>query len=571
MLFTLLQALFKEREKLSAYGTTDEVALYCNLSTARVLSAALSGTDTMGKVETDRQKERNYFDQNITLAESFLDSNIRVDVFLMVEDRLLSDRLRSEAEVDLVFRDTAGLAESCDKTGGHLHYMSGNMRFDDNIIRLADELEQSIKQPYVCEAIMKLRTSRGLKLGGYYGTGRFDPLLDEVQLSGIDGNMSICYTVKHESGNVIKDEDKVHFQLAVLHTDGFQRKLVRVLNLTLISSSNPTIVFRHTDLDCVVSTITKIAVDRALRLPLSISPNVPLNGLAGVGDDVCARDWLMAIAAETLKQYRKQCSPETPRGQLILPEPLKLLPLYTLALLKHPAFAENAILTKKITYGPPSVQSLQQLTVRASERAFELRRLRCLPPRGIAYALYPKFYSMRSLGESESNSSSGKSDRSGSSSPRARNVALYLASQSPTNSGVESPTLPGTIILPPSGVLGAQSLQSTLPSPLAATSEALESEGIYLLDDGCTMYFIIGKNVPSQWLECVVQGVDTPLQGNNRPQKIKFLTGGLGRGGVLEAAADDIENVINNSRKMSTCKQGQFYVFYFISFYFILF
>ena len=533
------------------------MSLYCTLSTARTLSASFSGTDTLGKLETDRQKERDFFDKNIALADSFLDSNIRVDVFLLIEDRLLSDRMRSSGEADLTFRDTASYAECCDRTGGHLHYVTGSMRFDDNINRLADELEQSVTQAYVCEAVMKLRTSKGLKLGGYLGTGRFDPLLGETELSGIDANMGICYIVKHESGNVIKDEDKVHFQLAVLHTDGFERKLVRVLNLTLISSSNPTIVFRHTDLDCIVSTITKIAVDRALRLPLSITPNVPLNGLAGVGDDVCARDWLVAIAAEILKQYRKQCSPETPRGQLILPEPLKLLPLYTLALLKHPAFAENAILTKKISYGPPTVQSVQQLTVRATERAFELRRLRCLHVRGIAYALYPKFYSMRSVGELDNSSSSGKVERNGSNSPRTRNVALYLASQSPTNSGVDSPTPPGTILLPPSGILGPQSLQSTLPSPLAATSEALESDGIYLLDDGCMMYLIIGKNVPLQWLECVIQGIDGPLDGNNRPQKIKFMTGVWGQGGVLEAVADNFENVIKNSRKMSTCKQGE--------------
>jgi len=36
--------------------------------------------------------------------------------------------------------------------------------------------------------------------------------------------------------------------------------------------------------------------------------------------------------------YRKYCATSTQPGQLILPESLKLLPLYTLALSKTPAF-----------------------------------------------------------------------------------------------------------------------------------------------------------------------------------------------------------------------------------------
>ena len=38
--------------------------------------------------------------------------------------------------------------------------------------------------------------------------------------------------------------------------------------------------------------------------------------------------------------------------------------------------------------------------------------------------------------------------------------------------------------------------------------------------------------------------------------KIALITGVTGQGGVLEAVAENFEKVINNSRKMSTSKQG---------------
>jgi protein transport protein SEC24 len=42
--------------------------------------------------------------------------------------------------------------------------------------------------------------------------------------------------------------------------------------------------------------------------------------------------------ADTLFAYRRHCAQAANPGQLILPEALKLLPLYCLALTKFPAF-----------------------------------------------------------------------------------------------------------------------------------------------------------------------------------------------------------------------------------------
>ena len=49
------------------------------------------------------------------------------------------------------------------------------------------------------------------------------------------------------------------------------------------------------------------------------------------------RDWLGARCAQILATYREKCSENAPIGQLILPEALKLLPLYSNCIMKHDA------------------------------------------------------------------------------------------------------------------------------------------------------------------------------------------------------------------------------------------
>ena len=315
----------RERERLSVYGTEEEVGLYSSLETSILLSTASTGTDKQGKVENDRRKERSLMEETIQLAEECSLNNICVDVFVFVEDRLLSNRHKMKRNsilqndnsndvnnsnnnnssnnnkdpVDLTYKDIAILAECSDKTGGNTHFVTGSMHIPDNIKRLADEVVYSINQTFVTEVIMKLRSSTGVKLHNYYGSGKYHSILGESQYCGLNADSTMCLTVRHDSPE-IKDEDRVHFQLAVLHTDVHMRRIVRVLNLTLTASASPPIVFRHADLDCIVTTITKISVEKALKKPLSITPNVVINGNAVINDDTPARDYLVAVAADIL-------------------------------------------------------------------------------------------------------------------------------------------------------------------------------------------------------------------------------------------------------------------------------
>lgn len=62
-----------------------------------------------------------------------------------------------------------------------------------------------------------------------------------------------------------------------------------------------------------------------------LAANLPNGTLAG------SRDVVTNNAVTTLAAYRKHCASNSSAVQLILPEALKLLPLYALALLKGPS------------------------------------------------------------------------------------------------------------------------------------------------------------------------------------------------------------------------------------------
>ena len=67
----------------------------------------------------------------------------------------------------------------------------------------------------------------------------------------------------------------MHIQLAVLYTTAFTRKrIVRVHNLTLLSGSRASTIFRNVDLEACASALMVQAVVRALARPLLPPPTV---------------------------------------------------------------------------------------------------------------------------------------------------------------------------------------------------------------------------------------------------------------------------------------------------------
>ena len=251
---------------------------------------------------------------------------------------------------------------------------------------------------------MKLRCSTGLHPDAYFGEGQTtSPLNDEVELSGIDRHLTSSFSISH-SGSY-KDGDPIYFQLAILYTSlPSSQRIVRVHNLQLYSSTDPSTIFKHADVDCMVTHLTKLATISVLSVPLqSTKPSVKeykpfvttRNPLSNISQ------YLLDTCLDILIKYRQLCSINSPKGQLILPEALKTLPLYTLCLMKHPALLNNNLTTNSSNLGNQNQNKTDRLGVEICERSAELHRLLVSSPKEILFCLYPRLYPLHRLQEGD--------------------------------------------------------------------------------------------------------------------------------------------------------------------------
>lgn len=116
--------------------------------------------------------------------------------------------------------------------------------------------------------------------------------------------------------------------------------------LSVVLSRQVSTIFRYADLEAVFTHITKAAALQAFTDPL-----------------VTVREAVTQQCVEALFQYRLTCASSSPPGQLILPESLKLMPLYSLALLKSdvragPLLAHIPVSTLHVSHRCPLPASL---------------------------------------------------------------------------------------------------------------------------------------------------------------------------------------------------------------------
>ena len=415
------------RERANLYGTENELNMY----------GATAANINASKDKDEKQALEDF----ATVAEDCCRSCVCVDVVLC-------------PGADPSHRDSAVLGSLCDTTGGALHLVTGSLLDEANALRVQQQLVYLLRRACGSEAVVKLRCSVGVRLERYVCKGSSSPGAEaqgEREFAGIDRDLTICCLLRFDG--TLKDEDKVYVQLATLYTTPNQQRVVRVHNLCVSASNNPTVIFRNADLDAVTTTALKVAADRALTVPLNHAGNGP-------------KTFLNDLALEVLYKYRINCSAQSPRGQLILPESLKLFPLYVLGMLKHPAFIENPEnVALPGVAGPPS-SSVRVPAVRAQERAYELRRLLSLPTHAAVNAIYPRLFRMDKMTREEKDAA----------------AAAATAAADQDNVGEEAFMMPAPV-----------------PKPLSA--ETLSSDSVYLLDDGSTLFLYVGRNVAQAKIE----------------------------------------------------------------------
>ncbi|GLJ22020.1 hypothetical protein SUGI_0412500 [Cryptomeria japonica] len=232
-----------------------------------------------------------------TMAIEFAEFQVCVDLFLT-----------SQSYVDI-----ASITVVPRTTGGQVYYYYPFSAVADSA-KLYNDLRWNITRPQGFEAVMRVRCSQGLQVQDYFGNF-CKRIPTDVDLAGIDCDKTIMVTFKHD--DKFQEGSECCFQCAVLYTTVYGERRIRVTTLSLPCTSVLSNLFRGADLDAQFTYFLKQAGNEI--------PTTPLKQV---------RDQMTELCISILHTYRKFCATASSSGQLILPEALKLLPLYTLALTK---------------------------------------------------------------------------------------------------------------------------------------------------------------------------------------------------------------------------------------------
>lgn len=264
---------------------------------------ALSAREAEGRANVSAgEKEAHKLLQPVdktfkTMAIEFAEYQVCVDVFITTQ----------------TYVDIASISVIPRTTGGQVYYYYPFSVVCDPA-KLYNDLRWNVTRPQGFEAVMRVRCSQGIQVQEY--SGNFCKRIPtDVDLPGIDCDKSILVTLKHD--DKLQDGSECAFQCALLYTTVFGQRRIRVTTLSLPCTNMLSYLFRSADLDTQFTCFLKQGASE-----------IPFNPLSRV------REQVTNLCINSLLSYRKFCATPSSSGQLILPEALKLLPLYTLALIK---------------------------------------------------------------------------------------------------------------------------------------------------------------------------------------------------------------------------------------------
>ncbi|KAM7272848.1 hypothetical protein ACFE04_027512 [Oxalis oulophora] len=274
-----------------------------------------------------------------TMAIELAEYQVCVDVFLTTQ----------------TYTDIASISVIPRTTGGQVYYYYPFSALSDSA-KLYNDLRWNVTRPQGFEAVMRVRCSQGIQVQDYHGSF-CKRIPTDVDLPGIDCDKSIMVTLKHD--DKLQDGSECAFQCALLYTTVYGQRRIRIMTLSLPCTSNLSNLFRAADLDTQFACFVKQAADQ-----------IPTTPIAQV------REQVTTLCTNVLLAYRKFCATVSSSGQLILPEALKLLPLYILALTKSTGLRGDG---------------------RIDDRSFWINYVSALPTPLVIPLVYPRMVAIHNL------------------------------------------------------------------------------------------------------------------------------------------------------------------------------
>lgn len=235
------------------------------------------------------------------------------------------------------FLDLSTMSTLCRSTGGQLYFYAGSdtMAFE----RFQLDLRHNLTRYQVFNGIMAVRVSRGLEIAEYIGSLILTDLGGEVQVPCFtaDWNVALRFNIYEQldsfsaAGGGLKH---CSLQLAFLYTSIYRNEArIRLHNVCLPVVRRIPDVFRCADMDAILNFSLKQLSQELIATSL-------------IDRDKCTtkveniRAAIVDACCSILCAYRRYVASSNPARQLVLPEALKLLPLFTLGMVKSPVLSD---------------------------------------------------------------------------------------------------------------------------------------------------------------------------------------------------------------------------------------
>uniref|UniRef100_A0A8C1VST8 SEC24 homolog C, COPII coat complex component n=1 Tax=Cyprinus carpio TaxID=7962 RepID=A0A8C1VST8_CYPCA len=259
----------------------------------------LVGTD---KEKTLFQPQVSFYN---TLAKECVAQGCCVDLFLFPNQ----------------YVDVATLGVVPTSTGGSI-YKYTYFQAPSDQERFLNDLRRDVQKQVGFDAVMRVRTSTGIRATDFFGSFYMSNTTD-VELAGLDCDKTVTVEFRHD--DKLSEETGALMQCAVLYTSCSGQRRLRIHNMAVNCCSQLADLYRNCETDTIINFFAKYAYRSVLSSP---TKNV--------------RDSLVNQCAQILACYRKNCASPSSAGQLILPECMKLLPVYLNCVLKSDVLQPGA-------------------------------------------------------------------------------------------------------------------------------------------------------------------------------------------------------------------------------------
>uniref|UniRef100_A0A8C6JRD5 Uncharacterized protein n=1 Tax=Melopsittacus undulatus TaxID=13146 RepID=A0A8C6JRD5_MELUD len=259
----------------------------------------LKNRDDKKLINTDKEKTlfqpQTSFYNN--LAKDCVTQGCCVDLFLFPNQYL----------------DVATLGVVTYQTGGSI-YKYAYFQLETDQDRFLNDLRRDVQKEVGFDAVMRVRTSTGIRATDFFGAFYMSNTTD-VEMAGLDCDKTITVEFKHD--DKLSEDSGALLQCALLYTSCAGQRRLRIHNLSLNCCTQLADLYRNCETDTLINYLAKYAYRGVLSSPVKT-----------------VRDALINQCAQILACYRKNCASPSSAGQLILPECMKLLPVYLNCVLK---------------------------------------------------------------------------------------------------------------------------------------------------------------------------------------------------------------------------------------------